>query len=312
MKLKRFLILGLFATLLIGVRAQIQLTPLVTGFSDGLDANVKDVVENRLRSIISANGLRSGVNTPFVLATKFNVVNTEIIPGPPTKFVLSLEITLAVGNGTSNQCFASYTFEAKGVGNTEQRAMIAALKSMKTKNKDISNLVTVATERIVQYYEETAPKIMASANAAITNKNYEEAVEMLSHIPQECSYFNDAAALMTTAYQKHIDETAAQILMKAKSMWATSQDEANASEIVRLLTSIDPNAACYGEANKLVNQIASRIQKLKDEALAYERKMEQQAMKNAADLEKQRIKAARDVAVAYAENQPKVVYNWIW
>ncbi len=324
MKTRRFFMLFLFASLLMGVRAQIQLTPLVTGTSNGLSDNVKEVVENRLRSIISANGLNSGINTPFVLATKFNVVNTEIIAGPPSKFVLSLEITLAVGNGTSNQCFSSYTFEAKGVGNTEQRAMIAALKSMKTKNAAISKLVTEATDRIIQYYEENAPKIMATANSLITKKSYEEAVEILSHIPQECSHFEAAASLMTAAYQKHIDETAEQTLIQAKSIWsAANDDEAKAEEAMNIASTIDPNASCYPQALAFVDEVGNRLKTLKDEAIAYERKkeqmeaahqrkMEEQRLKSATDLEKQRIKAARDVAKAYAENQPKVKYYWVW
>ena len=324
MKTMRFLILSLFATFFMGVKAQIQLTPYVEPNEHGVDKNVQEVVENRLRSIISANGMNSGINTPFVLAAKFNVVGKEIIPGPPMKVVSVVEVTLAVGNGTSNQCFASCTFEVKGAGNTKQRAMLSALKSMKTKNADISNLVNVATERIIQYYEENASKIMATANSLITQKSYDEAIEILSHIPQECSKFEAAAELMTSAYQKYIDETAEAALMQAKSIWSAANDDpSKAEEAMNIASTIDPNAACYSQALAFVNEVGNRLKTLKDEAIAYERKkeqmeaahrrkMEEQAQKNAADIQKQSIKAARDVAVARAKNQPKTVYKIYW
>ncbi|MBR4296573.1 MAG: hypothetical protein IKT82_00080 [Bacteroidaceae bacterium] len=324
MKTKRFLILSLFVSLFMSVKAQIQLTPYVEPNEQGVGKNVQEVVENRLRSIISANGMNSGINTPFVLAAKFNIVGKEIIPGPPMKVVSVVEVTLAVGNGTSNQCFASCTFEVKGAGNTEERAMLSALKSMKTKNADISNLVTVATERIIQYYEESAPKIMATANSLITQKSYDEAIEILSHIPQECSHFEAAAGMMTTAYQKYIDETAQQALIQAKSIWSAADDDpAKAEEAMNIASTIDPNASCYSEALTFVEQVGNRLKTLKDEAIAYERKkeqmeaahkrkMEEQALKSAAEIQKQSIKAARDVAVARAKNQPKTVYKIYW
>jgi hypothetical protein len=298
--------------LLQNLNAQIQLTPFVTGTAQGLDKNIQEMVENRLRGIISANGMNSGVNTAFVLAAKFNVIDKAIIPGPPKKVVTVLEFSLAIGNGKSNQCFGSCSFEIKGVGNTDQAAIISALKGVKTKNPKIAELVKTATERIVAYYEENGPKLISQANTLVTKQSYEEAIDILSQIPMECSHYATAVQTMNTAFQKHIDETGQKIFMEAKAMWATSQEEVNATKIVSMLAQIDPNAACYAEANKLVQTIGNRIQKLKDEALAYERKMEQMAMKNAADLEKARIKAARDVAVAYAENQPKVEYYLVW
>ena len=67
--------------------ATVQLTPVASGTAQGLDQNVSEIIENRLRSIISANGLTSGTNTRFVLAARFNVLEKEIIPGPPSKKV---------------------------------------------------------------------------------------------------------------------------------------------------------------------------------------------------------------------------------
>lgn len=299
----------------VSASAQMQLTPVASGTAKGLDQNVSEVIENRLRSIIAANGFTSGTNSRFVLAARFNVLDKQVIPGPPTKIVTVLEVTLAVGDGFSNTCFESRSFEVKGAGNSEQRAILSALKSLKTKNPAISELVATAQQRITDYYEKNGASLIAQAKTLITSQEYAKAIDQLSGIPIECSHYKAAVAAMNEAYQKEIDSRAASILMEAQAAWAADQTDASGDKVVALLSQVDPNSSSYPKAQALIKQVAARIQKLHDEALAYDRKMEQMKLQTAADLEKARVKAARDIAVAYAQNQPKVVYkvrNYWW
>lgn len=299
----------------VSASAQMQLTPVASGTAKGLDQNVSEVIENRLRSIIAANGFTSGTNSRFVLAARFNVLDKQVIPGPPTKIVTVLEVTLAVGDGFSNTCFESRSFEVKGAGNSEQRAILSALKSLKTKNPAISELVATAQQRITDYYEKNGASLIAQAKTLITSQEYAKAIDQLAGIPIECSHYKAAVAAMNEAYQKEIDSRAASILMEAEAAWAADQTEASGDKVVALVSQIDPNSSSYAKAQALVKQVGARIQKLHDEALAYDRKMEQMKLQTAADLEKARVKAARDIAVAYAQNQPKVVYkvrNYWW
>lgn len=293
----------------VSASAQMQLTPVASGTAKGLDQNVSEVIENRLRSIIAANGFTSGTNSRFVLAARFNVLDKQVIPGPPTKIVTVLEVTLAVGDGFSNTCFESRSFEVKGAGNSEQRAILSALKSLKTKNPAISELVATAQQRITDYYEKNGASLIAQAKTLITSQEYAKAIDQLSGIPIECSHYKAAVAAMNEAYQKEIDSRAASILMEAQAAWAADQTDASGDKVVALLSQVDPNSSSYPKAQALIKQVAARIQKLHDEALAYDRKMEQMKLQTAADLEKARVKAARDIAVAYAQNQPKVVYK---
>ena len=299
----------------VSASAQMQLTPVASGTAKGLDQNVSEVIENRLRSIIAANGFTSGTNSRFVLAARFNVLDKQVIPGPPTKIVTVLEVTLAVGDGFSNTCFESRSFEVKGAGNSEQRAILSALKSLKTKNPAISELVATAQQRITDYYEKNGASLIAQAKTLITSQEYAKAIDQLAGIPIECSHYKAAVAAMNEAYQKEIDSRAASILMEAEAAWAADQTEASGDKVVSLVSQIDPNSSSYAKAQALVKQVGARIKKLHDEALAYDRKMEQMKLQTAADLEKARVKAARDIAVAYAQNQPKVVYkvrNYWW
>lgn len=308
--MKKILLTILLMACVLTGSANIQLTPVSSGTAQGVDdKNVSDIIENRLRSIISANGFTSGTNSRFVLAAKFNVLEKEIIPGPPSKIVTVLEVTLAVGDGFANTCFASRSFEVKGVGNTEERAIISALKGLKTKNAAIGELVKEATERITTYYEKNGPALISQAKALITAQDYAKAISILGEIPMSCSHYKAAVTLINDAYQKEIDSLAASILMEAEAVWAANQTDAAGDQVISLVSQIDPNSSSYPKAQALVKKVGARIQKLHDEALAFERKVEIGNLKNAADLERRRIEAARAIGVAYAENQPKVVYK---
>lgn len=313
--MKKILLAILLMTTVLAGSAKIQLTPVASGTAQGMDKNVSEIIENRLRSIISANGFTSGTNTRFVLAARFNVLDKQIVPGPPTKIVTVLEVTLAVGDGFSNTCFESRSFEIKGLGETEERAIISALKGLKTKNAAIGELVKVATERIREYYETNGAAIISQAKALITAQDYCKAISILSEIPMECSHYPTAVQMISDAYQKEIDSEAATILMEAEAAWAANQTEEVGERIIALVTQIDPNSSSYPKAQVLVKKVGARIQKLQEraqrmeeEAIAFERKMQVTEMRNAAALESQRINAAVKIAEA-KYSRPVVNYN---
>jgi hypothetical protein len=67
-----------------------------------------------------------------------------------------------------------------------------------------------------------------------------------------------------------------------------------------ILNKIDPNANCFGGAQKLRDEIKLRISKI--DAREWDMRWETEV-----GLQRDAIKAARDIAVAYAENQPDLI-----
>ena len=74
----------------------------------------------------------------------------------------------------------------------------------------------------------------------------------------------------------------------------------------RYLSQIDPGSSSYQAAKDLGKKMSASVKADYD----FETK---EKYRNAVALEQQRIKAARDVAVAWAKNQPKTIvhHNWI-
>ena len=49
------------------------------------------------------------------------------------------------------------------------------------------------------------------------------------------------------------------LLNKAKALWTSGQDQQTAYDVCALLAQIDPDAACYNEAGKLMKEIKSQV-----------------------------------------------------
>lgn len=308
--MKRYLTILCAAFMALVANAQITLTPYVDATVGGLDENNVDLIENKVRTCISSVGMESGYNTRFVLATKINVLGREYTNSAPVQMIQRLSITMAIGDGMTGTCFGSCTFEVKGIGETEEMALLSAVKNMPRSNNQIKQMVAESKQRIIDYYEQNAAAIMAHAQALLTTQAWEEALFELSTIPQECSCYPQAVAMMDRVYTDHINHDARQILNEAQAIWSADPNPGySAEEAMRILSQINTSAACYPQAQALMKKIEARVKSVTDEDRAYERDMEQRRLKAATTLEKARIKACRDVAVAYAKSRPRVVYH---
>lgn len=308
--MKRLTILLGGIVMALTMSAQIMLTPYVEATVGGLDQNNSDLLINKLRSCISAAGMESAYNSRFVLASNVNVLGRSYTATAPVQMVQELSVTMAIGDGISGTCFGSCTFEVKGIGRTEEEAMISAFKNLPRTNSKIKEMVTTSRERIIDYYERNAANIIALAKSYVVKQQYEEALWELSAIPQECSRYPEAVAMMEKVYTANINHDAAQILAQAQAVWSSDPYPGPAAdEATRLLGMINTDAACYPQAQALMKTIANRVQSVTDrrydDAVAF-RNAQLQA---ATTLEKARIKSARAVAVAYANSRPRTVYH---
>ena len=288
-------------------QAQIMLSPYIDSAIDGLTENNVSIAENRLRNVISSNGMISGYGGRFVLACRVAALQREV---SGTKLIQHLEITFAIGDNISNNCFGSTSMEVIGIGNTEGQAMTSALKNIKTTPK-LKAIVAEARERIISYYEAQGPAIIRKAQTLMNSQQWEEALFELTAIPEECSSYNEAMSMMQKVYSSHMNHDAQQLLTEAQAIWSADPNPGPAAdEAMSILSQINSDAKCYGQAQALMRKIESRVKSVTDQqyrdAVAYENAK----LKTAAALEKARLSACRDVAVAYAKRRVVVQHHY--
>lgn len=307
MKLINYVVLT--ALLLFGGKAsaQIQVSPYaVENCVDGIDASAVSLVENKLRSILSQNGALSRFGeSRFVLTAHFIVTGKEALSTAPVKVISRMSATLAIGDGVDGTCYGAKELEITGVGRNDNEAAMNAIRSLNGKSEQVEALIHVATKRIVEYYEVMGPKILSSARAQAKGGNFDNAIYMLTQIPEASSGYQQAQTLIGNLMQQKVDHESATYLNEATAQWAADPTSGNAANVVATLSKIDPNAACYPQAKSLMRKIESQA-KLEQ---TREYNLKNQIITNAAQLAKARIRAAENIAVAYARSRPKTVYR---
>lgn len=264
------------------------------------------ILKNNLNKLILKNGIaqRNSIDRFFITAVA-TPLTKDILGAAPTQFAYTLDITFYIADIIDQKVFSTASVNSKGVGKSEDKAIIDALKRVNLNNSTLLNFVEDGKKKIVAYYDEQAPAIIKKANLLAGMEKYEEALYTLISIPSECKSYDEAISLQLDIYQKYIDHLCDVNLSKAKMAWAAEQNSLGATEAGEYLSEIYPDAKCYKEAQQLYDEIKSKV--LDDW------KFEMKIYQDGVDLESQRINAIRDIGVAYGEGQqPTSTYiGWI-
>lgn len=274
-------------------------------YQDSMSEQATNMLTNKLNQIISTNGIaNSSYNSRFIITANANVMTKDLLATAPPMTALTLDVTLYIGDGIDGKKFASKSVTVKGVGTNETKAYIDAMKNINQNDAGIQTFVTNGKNKIVEYYKATCNQLIKEAQLLDKQNMYEEAIFKLTSVPAECTEcYNKTMAVIPAVYKKMIDRDCKAKVMEANNLWNATQDYNTAITVGEILSSIDPSAACVGEAKALSAKVGKRVIEIdkREWNLNYEKEV---------GLQKDLIKAYRDVGVAYGNGQPKnVTYN---
>ena len=293
---------------------RIILNTVVPKQIEGLTESAKANLVNKLSQIATKNGMGgSALNPRFVLAANVVVLTKDITPTAPPMHAYTIEVTLFIGDGIEGTKFASTSVTLKGVGETETKAYMMALKNLKVDDAKYQDFIETGKRRIVEYYTAKCDFIIKEAEQLASRAEFDAAIAKLVAVPEVCKEcFDKAMAAVGPIYQQQIDRTCKLNLSNATSVWNAGQNQDAASKAGKLLSVIDPNSSCYKDAVALSDKIAKRVLELDNRQWDFEMRQ----YDNQISIEMATIQAARDIGVAYGESQPQnVTYNydaWGW
>ncbi|WP_192821989.1 hypothetical protein [Rufibacter sp. LB8] len=277
----------------------------------------KQLLQNKLNQIATAYGMGgSSANPRFILTASINIGTKDIIAGPPQMVAQNVDITFFIGDAIEDKIFSNSTVSLKGVGTNENKAFIDALKKINPKNKNLALLIEEGKNKIIAYYNTQCDFITEDAKALSNQGKYQEAIYKLSLVPEVCKecYFNSLSN-SAVIYQKLIDAEGKEKLTQAKALWASNQNYGGAEKALELTIQINPSSSSYPDVAPLIKSIQTKL--ASDDRERF-RLQERQAQRNhqltiinareQSETERTRITAYRDIAVKYAEKQPKAVY----
>ncbi len=275
-----------------------------------LPATAYNVLQNKLNNIVSQNGLGSSTAQRFIITANCNLLTKDITATAPPMHAYTLEVTFYIGDGIEGTLFSSYSIKSKGVGETEDKAYLAALKAVKTNNSEFVAFLNEGKNKIIEYYNSQCDFLITKAKSQASMENYDEALYMLVNIPEVCKdCFMKAQSELAGIYQSKIDKECTMMLNKARAAWVprgnADDTRAAAMEASEMLSVINPYAACYGDALELMKQIGKKMEEIDKREWEFVKQMES----NRHQEEMSAIKATKEIAIEQAKHQPQTIYK---
>jgi hypothetical protein len=224
----------------------------------------------KLGQITSLNGMggsESNFGNRFIISGDLNVLTKDILPGAPTKYLVTIECILAVGDGIDGKSFASDYIEFKGSGVSEDKAFIDAIRKINPRHKVIQEILILGKEKIIEYYNAQCDFILKEAQTLSDSRNFDEAIYSLNQIPEitkEC--YDKSMDLSLEIALKKFEFDCQSNIAKAKVL-ISNGDFSNASQMLTMYTK---DIECYSEVEELLKQINTGLcSKYLGEAKAY-------------------------------------------
>jgi len=257
-------------------KERIALTPIV--LDDAIPAGAQKQLVNKMTQVAAKNGCAATGNSRFIITCSVDVLTKDITPTAPPMHAYTVNINFFVGDGVEGRLFSSTTIEAKGVGQTPDKAYINALKNVRVNDPAFKMMIDQGKRQIIEYYNTNCDLILAEAKAMEGRQEYTAAISLLTSVPNVCEEcYQKALDASVAVYQAWRDQVCAMALNKAQAAWATRDSKAAAEA----LEAVPTDGACVEDAKALRKSISASLDaKEKQEwdfkTQQYEDRMEQE------------------------------------
>lgn len=307
--MKRYFI-GLAAVLLMPLYAaaqdagsRIALTPYVCYDIESIPRTASSALERKLTSMATANGF-AGMSDRFLLTAIPEVMSVSMTPTAPAQFVVEVEVEVYVVNNPEEVIVGQTVYSLKGVGASEQKAVISAINQINVRSVETRRFLENARAKIIEYYDGRLPSIIAKAQSLASMTRYDEALAVLSAVPDCLDGYPQIAEMMVDIYTSRIDRDADSLIRAASAKLAAD----DATGAMTVLAGVDPYSTRASEADAMIAKIKADAEAEKQmelqkevEAYEYERARAQKEYDDEVELKKLRLEVAREVATTAGE-----------
>lgn len=292
--------IGASAQQTLSSKDMVALTPAI---ATGLDLPdyAKKVLSQKMIQIVTQNGFGSS-SGEIVLTANVAITDKQVTGTVPAQYIISMEVSLYVLNVLEGVVIDETSVTLKGIDKAENRAMVQAINSLNPKSPAIRNFMNQSRSKIIDYYTTRIPALVAKAKSLADRAEYEEALAVLSYIPESVDEYPAIADQMVKIYLKKADKDAQALIQEANAQLAVK----DYPRALNALIAVDPSSAHFGTATKMINSITQTInaeQKAAMEAqlkqIEADKEARQKAQDDAVMLEKQRIEASKKAAENY-------------
>lgn len=263
----------------------------------------------KLGQMVTQNGFGSN-SSQFVLTANLVVLDKQATATTPVQFMVDLEVSVYLLDVEEGVAIDEMSFNVKGVDRLENKAMIQAINTIKPKSTKTAQFMANCRQKIIDYYNARIPVILTKSKSLADRDEYEEAIYLLSGVPECIDQYPQVADMMTQVYVKMLDRDALAAIKTAKGQIAIK----NYEEAFDALEAVHPSSTHYKEAVGMINQVKQQILAKENAAYAERIRRYDQAREDAMRihddkvmLTKMNIEAAKAVGTAVAKNSKTTV-----
>lgn len=254
---------------------KIILTPFIESNAVQNGAADKLLTQKLNQAVIKSGLAGQGINDRFIITAHANELELVPTATAPVKYALRIMLTIYVGDGVDGLLFSSYAMELKGIGKTVDDAYLSAYRKLRVNDPELLSSIEAGRQGIIDYYNEHAASIISRARALADARDYDQAVYQLFQIPPFCANYDEAQNLAGEIASQAIEERNEQVLSNARAAWASSPNEAGASQAQSILSQIsNPSSAIVAKVEQFTTQMAKRIEHVEDEMIKHEQQKE--------------------------------------
>jgi hypothetical protein len=234
--------------------SDLQITPYIDGTLSNLPNSSSKLVENKLKQIVTRNGLGADGQYPrFILTPSVDLIDKQVTPTAPPMVAITLDITLYLGDGIEGVLFDSFTKTVKGVGNNEQRAYTMALNKLNPRDREFSDFLESSKEKINIFYENKCKQIIEESKNKAQRGLYDEAIYDLFEVPSIAkSCYSETLELALSITKQKLEAQCQSAISKSKGL----VQQQNWSGAIAALNGFTPGLSCYSEIEELYQTIS--------------------------------------------------------
>jgi hypothetical protein len=234
---------------------RIALSVIIPEQPEELPSSVQSQLENKLIQIITKYGLgNANADQRFIVVGKVDILNKEFTSSAPPMHIYTLSVTFFIGDGIEGTLFNSISFNIKGVGQNETKALTEALKNLKTTDNRFDAFFEKGKDKIIAFYEANCDITIQKALTMGQNREFDEALFLLTEIPTvSTNCFQKSNQTSLEIFKNKLEFECQQNINKSKSLIARDQWD-QAAEVLELYT---PDMACYQEVSNILVQITN-------------------------------------------------------
>ena len=314
--MKRLFIFNILLLLIFGVNAQETIQSRI-GFSytpgnypPEITESVARTLENKVNQIISRScaGASIASSAAFAIRPEITITSSDVVStGMRGVYVTRGELTLYAVGLLDNNTYSSVRIAIEGsASNSQDAAINQMIARVNITDVRIVRFIQTAQQQIEQFFAKNTPILMQKAETLAKKGQYEQAVAVLSLIPESVDSYPTVATRISEYYTAQIDLEATAQMHEVDVLLVQGKK----NEALDILTEINPLSTLFPQAKAKINSIyqeavnARKAIKEKEEMERNERLLqkaqvekerkeeEQRNFDNQMKLEKMRLEAA--------------------